>query len=127
MTPILLTLIILFAFGIFFHTLYRRFLLLRAAQPENRFDRIGERIRNVLVYAFGQKTFLRDEQPAGLMHFVIFWGFLIVAARTLTLFGQGYNPQFYLPGLHPDGLGGPYLLLKDLVETGVLHRSHVQE
>ncbi|MCZ6625158.1 MAG: (Fe-S)-binding protein [Deltaproteobacteria bacterium] len=120
MTPILLTLIILFAFGIFFHTLYRRFLLLRAAQPEHRFDRIGERIWNVLVYAFGQKKFLRDEQPAGLMHFVIFWGFLIVAARTLTLFGQGYDPQFYLPGLHPDGLGGPYLLLKDLVESGVI-------
>ena len=119
-TSVLLTLIILVALSLFGHTLYRRFLLLRAAQPDQRFDRIGRRIWDVLVYAFGQKKFLRDEQPAGLMHFLIFWGFMVIGARTLTLFGQGYDPQFYLPGLHPDGLGGPYLFLKDLVEGGVL-------
>lgn len=120
MTPVLLTLLILIAVGFFSFTLYRRFLLLRAAKPDCRFDRVGERIKGVLVYAFGQKKFLRGEQPAGLMHFLIFWGFMIVSARTLTLFGQGYDPQFYLPGLHPDGLGGPYLLLKDFVESGVI-------
>ena len=119
-TPVLLTLIIAGAFALFGHTLYRRFLLLQKARPDQRFDHIGQRIRAVLVYAFGQKKFLRGEQPAGLMHFIIFWGFMIVAARTLTLFGQGYNPHFYIPGLHPDGLGGPYLLLKDLVESSVI-------
>lgn len=119
-TSVLLTLVIIGALGFFSYTLYRRFLLLQRARPENRLDHIGQRIRGVLVYAFGQKKFLSGEQPAGLMHFVIFWGFMIVAARTITLFGQGYNPHFYIPGLHPDGLGGPYLLLKDLVETGVI-------
>lgn len=119
-TPILLTVLTLVAVGFFSSTLYRRFLLLRAARPDCRFDRVGERVKNVLVYAFGQKKFLRDEQPAGMMHFLIFWGFMIVSARTLTLFGQGYDPHFYLPGLHPDGLGGPYLLIKDLVESGVV-------
>ncbi|MBI2985571.1 MAG: (Fe-S)-binding protein [Deltaproteobacteria bacterium] len=119
-TPILLTLLLIVGAGLFSFTIYRRFLLLRAARPECRFDRIGERIKGVLVYAFGQKKFLRGEQPAGLMHFLIFWGFMVVSVRTLTLFAQGYNPKFYLPGLHPDGLGGPYLLLKDLVESGVI-------
>jgi Fe-S oxidoreductase len=119
-TPVLLTLIIIGAIGLFGLTLYHRFLLLRAAEADRRFDHFGQRLRSVLVYAFGQKKFLRGEQPAGLMHFVIFWGFMIVAARTITLFGQGYNPHFYLPGLHPEGLGGPYLLLKDLVEIGVI-------
>ena len=120
LTPFLLTALILTAVGVFGHTIYRRFLLLRAARPEPRFDRFGERLRGVLVYAFGQKKFLSGEQPAGWMHFVIFWGFITVAIRTLTLFGQGYAPHFYLPGLHPDGLGGPYLLLKDTVEGGVI-------
>ena len=120
MTPWLLTLITLAAVSLFGHTLYRRFLLLRAARTDQRFERIGERIKGVLIYAFGQKKFLRDEQPAGLIHFLIFWGFMIVSARTLTLFGQGYDPHFYLPGLRPDGMGGPYLLIKDLVEIGVV-------
>lgn len=119
-TPILLTLFLAAALGFFGFTVYRRFLLLREAKADFRFDRIGERIKGVLVYAFGQKKFLRGEQPAGLMHFLIFWGFMVVSLRTLTLFGQGYHPGFYLPGLHPDGLGGPYLLIKDLVETGVI-------
>ena len=119
-TSVLLTLVILVGVGLFSHTLYRRFVLLQAARPDYRLDRIGERIKGVLVYAFGQKKFLTGEQPAGMMHFLIFWGFMVVSARTLTLFGQGYDAKFYLPGLHPDGLGGPYLLLKDLVEAGVI-------
>src|SRR5438067_1199121 len=120
MTPILLTLIILAAVGLFSYTLYRRFRLLQGARADNRFDNVGERVRQVLVYAFGQKKFLRDEQPAGWMHFLIFWGFMIVGARTVTIFAQGYSPNFYLPGLHPAGLGGPYVLMKDLVELGVV-------
>ena len=45
---------------------------------------------------------------------------MIVAARTVTTFAQGYSPHFYLPGLHPAGLGGPYVLMKDLIEIGVI-------
>lgn len=120
MTPILLTALLIAALGLFGATLYRRFIFLKTARSDFRFDRLWERARGVFVYAFGQKKFLRGEQPAGLMHFAIFWGFMIVGARTLTLFGQGYDPHFYLPGLHPDGLGGPYLFLKDLVECAVV-------
>jgi Fe-S oxidoreductase len=120
LSPLVLTLLIAIALGIFCHTIYRRALLLKASRAAARCDRLGERVRGVLIYAFGQKKFVSGEQPAGWMHFVIFWGFMIIAARTLTLFGQGYHPHFYLPGLHPDGLGGPYLLLKDLVEAGVI-------
>src|SRR5690349_12913421 len=120
MTPILLTLLLIAAIGLFGYTLYRRFRLLQGARADNRFENVGERIRQVLVYAFGQKKFLRDEQPAGWMHFLIFWGFVIVAARTVTTFAQGYSPHFYLPGLRPAGLGGPYVLMKDLIEIGVI-------
>lgn len=120
MTSLILTLLTSAAVALFAHTLYRRFLLLKASRPDDRFDRIGARIRGVLVYAFGQIKFLRGEQPAGIMHFLIFWGFMIVSLRTLTLFGHGYHPQFHLPGLHPDGLGGPYLFMKDVVEGLVI-------
>src|SRR3954454_18109023 len=120
MTPILLSFFILVARGLFAYTLYRRFRLLEGARADKRFENVAERIRQVLVYAFGQKKFLRDDQPAGWMHFFIFWGFMIVAARTVTIFAQGFSPNFYLPGLHPAGLGGPYVLRKDVIELAVI-------
>jgi Fe-S oxidoreductase len=45
---------------------------------------------------------------------------MIVSIETVTLFGQGFNPEFRLPGFSPNLLGGPYLFLKDLVVAGVL-------
>ena len=81
MTGVLFTLCILAALGVFFYQLWRRFELLRSAAPVSRFDHIPERIRAVLVYAFGQKKFVRSnpgaERSAGWMHFFIFWGFLV--------------------------------------------------
>ena len=79
MTAILFTLCILAALGVFFYQLWRRFQLLRSAAAVSRFDRIPERVRAVLVYAFGQRKFVRRnpgaERSAGWMHFFIFWGF----------------------------------------------------
>ena len=51
-TAILFTLCILVAAGVFFYQLWRRFLVLRSAAPVSRFDRIPERIRAVMVWAF---------------------------------------------------------------------------
>ncbi len=65
MSSVFFTLIVLVALGSFLYTLYGRLRLLLAAQPVNRFDRIGERLMAVLVYAFGQKKFVMGEQPAG--------------------------------------------------------------
>jgi len=106
--------------GWFGRTMYRRTRLLQAAQPASLFDRIPERISAVLVYAFGQKKFLRDEQPAGWMHVFIFWGFVILAIQVLTMFGRGFAAGFTVPGFQTGLLGGPYMLLRDLMEVVVL-------
>ncbi len=120
MTTIALLLLLAAAAGLFGYTILRRLQILLAVRRDRRLDRIGERIRRVLVYAFGQKKFLVGEQPAGIMHVLIFWGFVTVSIRTITLFGQGFNPDFHVPGFSMDLLGGPYLLMKDLVEVGVI-------
>lgn len=65
--------------------LYRRYILLRLGQPENRFDRPGERIRGLIIDVLGQKRVLR-EWFAGIMHFMIFWGFLLLAVGTTVVF-----------------------------------------
>ncbi len=110
---------VLIALGFFFHTLYVRFRILLAARPANRWDRIGERIKGVLIYAFGQKKFLTGEQPAGWMHFVIFWGFIILGLQILTMFGRAFSERFFVPGFSPDLLGGPFLMLRDIMEVAV--------
>ncbi|HKA56623.1 MAG TPA: (Fe-S)-binding protein, partial [Candidatus Binatia bacterium] len=117
MSPLLFTLVVLAALGLFVHTIYGRVRLLLAAQPVGRFDRLAERLKAVLVYAFGQKKFVTGEQPAGWMHFFIFWGFVILGLQIVTMFGRAFSPHFYVPGFTPHLLGGPFLVLRDLMEV----------
>jgi Fe-S oxidoreductase len=123
-TAILFTLCILVAAGVFFYQLWRRFLVLRSAAPVSRFDRILERIRAVMVWAFGQRKFVRSnpgaERSAGWMHFFIFWGFFILGVQIITVFGRAYSESFLVPGFGMNLLGGPYLLLQDIMEVAVL-------
>ncbi len=124
-SPILFTLCIFAGLGFFFRQVWGRFNLLRAARPAALFDRIPERIRAVLVYAFGQKKFVRPEVVrqgealAGWAHFFIFWGFTLLGAQIITMFGRAYSADFHLPLLGPGLLGGPYALLRDLLEATV--------
>ncbi len=55
--------------------------LLLAARPAARLDRIPERIRRTVVDGLGQKKFLAGEQPAGIMHALVFWGFVVLISR----------------------------------------------
>ncbi len=55
--------------------------VLRAGRPLNRSDRPLQRIKGLGIFVFGQKRLLRDPGP-GLMHFFIFWGFVVLLATT---------------------------------------------
>lgn len=120
LSAVLFTLAVFMAGGLFARTLYGRFRLLAAARPVDRFNQIPDRIVAMLVYAFGQKKFVVGEQPAGWLHFFIFWGFLILGAQVVTMFGRAYSDHFFIPGLSPDLLGGPIMLLRDFMEVIVL-------
>ena len=52
--------------------------LVLAARPASRLDRIPERLKRAVVYGLGQRKFLTGEQPAGIMHALIFWGFVVL-------------------------------------------------
>jgi len=73
---------------------------LRVAKPESRGGRISERLKNVLVIAFGQSKLLR-EPLAGVMHFFIFWGFVILLLAILEAIGEGISHGFSLSFLGP--------------------------
>ena len=123
-TEIIFSLCILVSLGVFFYQLWRRFQLLHAAVPVSRFDRIPERVRAVIVWAFGQRKFVRRnpgaERSAGWMHFFIYWAFFILGIQIITMFARAYSPAFVFPGFSLSILGGPYMLLRDFIEVAAL-------
>ena len=92
-----------------------------AARPAARLDRIPERIKRALVYGLGQKKFLSGEQPSGIMHALVFWGFVVLMLQVIMLFGRAWDPNWSLPGLGPDEpLGPPFFIARDLLEAIVI-------
>jgi len=104
----------------------RRWQLLKVGRDVNRLDRLSERLKGTFVYAFLQKR-MPYYMGAGLAHMVIFFGFLILLLRTLMLWGRGFDPQFNMWLLGPEGvnlpllghvgLGHAYDFAKDIVAT----------
>ena len=91
-------LLIATAVAVFVLLLGRRLKLLRLAAPDPRLDQIARRIRQMLVVGFGQSRQPRYK-VAGTLHILIFFGFLILILRSLTLLGEGFQSGFVLPGL----------------------------
>jgi len=70
------------AVAIFAYGFWQRIALWRAGRPENRFDRIPQRLRLVAVHALGQVRTLSQAYP-GVMHATMFWGFLALFMGTV--------------------------------------------
>jgi Fe-S oxidoreductase len=104
--------------GLFLSLIYRRYLLLRAGQPDPRFDALTARVSGLLRYGF-----LQTRQPrylwAGVIHLVIFWGFVVLGLRSVELIAQGLNIPLPLPSAE-GFVGRVYGGLKDLFELLVL-------
>src|SRR5512133_4237948 len=95
--------------------------LLLAARPAARLDRIPERLRRMVVDGLGQRKFLSGEQPAGIMHALIFWGFVVLLLQVVTLYGRAFDAGWNIPGSAPDEpLGPPFFIARDLLEAGVI-------
>jgi Fe-S oxidoreductase len=122
MNPTLTATLLVAALGVFGVTLLRRLRPLRALRREARLDRLPERLAGLLRYGFGQRRLVdREELVPGLLHVVLFAAFLVLALRTVTLFGMGFSPGFHLPGLAPAAAAGrAYLVAKDVVVWGAL-------
>jgi len=115
MGPIAISVLLVLAGAFFFWTISQRFGLLFKLKPENRFDQVGRRIGALIEFGFGQKRMVDDPLP-GLMHIFIFVAFLVVALRTVTMFGMGYSKAFHFPLLgRGEILYGPYYLAWDVV------------
>jgi Fe-S oxidoreductase/nitrate reductase gamma subunit len=69
------------AIAIWVFSMYRRYKLWRLGKPDDCFKNIGKRIwvfiRTTVVDVLAHRRFLRELYP-GMMHLIIFWGFIIL-------------------------------------------------
>ena len=84
----------------------------------NRFDRWPLRVRHFLVYVIGQRKVF-DNSYSGILHALIFWGFIVWQPFTWNLVLEGFSEQFTF-----NTLLGPvwdaYILLAEIATVGVL-------
>jgi Fe-S oxidoreductase/nitrate reductase gamma subunit len=99
------------ALALFGYNVNRLVRYLRTGKREQRAGGVGERLRNVLTIAFGQSKLLR-EPLAGVLHFLIFWGFVVLLLAVMESMGEGLVPGFSLAILGP--LYPPLVFLIDI-------------
>jgi len=116
MSPAATTLLLVVAFVAFACLAARKLAILAHLQQDVRWDRPGSRLKALLVNGFLQSRMIRGEWKPGLMHAVIFIGFMSLLLRKLQLIAIGYDETTAFPGL----AGGPFAGFKDGVEIAVL-------
>ena len=128
MNPYIAALFLIVGVGAFAFTMLGRVRAMRAlkSEPGNRLDRVGERLKALLVFGLGQKRMVdREARLQGLMHVFIFAAFLVLQLRSISLYVMAFSTSavdvmtnLEAPFWHEhQALGavyGGYLLLKDL-------------
>jgi Fe-S oxidoreductase len=126
MSPVAFPIVLVIGLIVFAAIVAPRARLLLAARPAARLDRFPERLKRAVVEGLGQRKFLSGEQPAGIMHALIFWGFVVLMIQVVTLYGRAFDADWSLPGFgERELLGPPFGVARDAVEAlvavGVLY------
>jgi hypothetical protein len=82
----------------FAYIIARRMVPLMRAERDLRFDHPLQRFHNLLKYWFGQWKHPRYK-AAGILHTLIFAGFIVLALRAFTVLIVGIDYGFVMPGL----------------------------
>jgi Fe-S oxidoreductase len=104
--------------GTFTYIIVRRIAPLVRSAPDHRSSNLAERIKRVIVIWLGQYRHPRY-MLAGILHIVIFAGFLVLSIRTLALVFVGFADGFEIPGFG-GAFGHGYYFIKDYATTFVL-------
>jgi Fe-S oxidoreductase len=120
MNPTVMLAILLAAIAAFAWTAGRRWQLMRIGLPEDRTDRLPERVASVVRFGLGQSR-MPKYPIAGIAHFLIFAGFSVLLLRTVVLVGRGFDEGFDLWILgEGTTLGDLYSAIKDTFAVLVL-------
>ena len=101
------------------YPLYRWATIVRLGQPENRFDRLGERLQRALFAGVGQGYVVRE--PMGVVHQVLFVSFLTLFLGTALITVESDTPlDFYYGAFY-----FLYKLAMDLAGIGLIVASSI--
>jgi Fe-S oxidoreductase len=110
--------ILIFGLAGFFFTMFKRLRLIRQGRPDPRFSDIRKRILDLLKDGILQRRHPRY-LFAGVLHIVIFWGFVIFGLHSIDLVAGGLRPGYALP-LMEGLIGTAYATVKDFFVLIVL-------
>lgn len=118
LTALIVLCMIILALGIFAILMGPRMkILLRLPHDPARFDDPWTRFKRLMRFGMGQRRLVDPEEfKPGLAHVMIFGAFVVLALRTITLFGMAFAGwDFHLPFLGANTITGrSYLFIKDL-------------
>ena len=106
--------VLVIALAFFAWAVNRRVRYVMLGRPESRFDRPVTRTAGFFVLVFGQKKLFKE--PVGVIHFFVFWGFIVIAFGTLQIIAEGIYPGFTFPWAESYA----FLFIKDLLSLIVL-------
>ena len=86
---------------------------------ENHADHPAVRLRNLLLSGLAQTKILRDP-AAGILHALVFWGFLVLGAGTAEIVLHGITGSFTYAALLPAPLYRVYLFSQEMFALLVL-------
>lgn len=115
---VIYTAIPLVGIAIFIYMIYIRLKPLLSAAPDHRSNHLKERLGQLVKIWLFQKRHPRY-MLAGVLHILLFAGFLILGLRSLELIFVGLIPNFTLPGLGGT-LGHVYGIIRTYAATWVL-------
>ncbi|MGE6227112.1 (Fe-S)-binding protein [Paenibacillus chitinolyticus] len=93
-----------FGVYLFAKAVYHRYLYVRLGQPVDWGGQFKERLKDFAVQVFGQTKLLKDKK-SGIMHIVIFYGFIILQFGALDIIVKGLSGRgLPLPGYEAFGL-----------------------
>jgi len=111
---VIIYLLVLIPFAILGWGLYKMFLLWRIGKKENRINNIPSRVWSVITFGIFQTRVIKDIY-AGVMHLLIFWGFVILTMGAIIDAVES-NIAHHL--LHTSFLKGtPYLYFSLTLDT----------
>lgn len=116
MSPLGISTLLLVSFVAFAVLAARKLAIVAALQADVRWDRPFERLGSVLSNGLLQRRMIAREWRPGVMHAVIFLGFVSLLVRKCQLIVIGFDEHHAMSGR----LGDLFTTWKDLVEVAVL-------
>jgi len=112
---IIFSLMLIIAVVAFSYALNKKIHIMSLSASEARYDHPGTRFKNFLVQVLGQKKMLNE--PYGVVHFIILWGFIFIVLGELPLIFEGLFPDysFFFLGTNPY-----FYFVKDLMTALVV-------